>query len=88
MWWPLLGVATTLGEGAAGRGEGLGPQVNKSEEVFSEDYQMSDVQGGILLCDLSHDACDVPSDRMNDGQTPVKTLPSRNHCCRRYNIDN
>ena len=36
-----------------------------------------------LPCDLSHDVCDVtyPHPGQNDGQMPVKTLPSRNYCC-------
>ena len=42
---------------------------------------MSRGEKGTLLCDLSHDTCDVPTPfpcGQNDRETPVKTLPSRN----------
>ena len=64
-------------------------KVNRFEQV-----PRSDVRGrwGMVLgggypegrvCDLSHDACDVPNPPPVDKQTPVKTLPSRNFVCGR-----
>ena len=52
---------------------GVCPQMNKFEQVSSDDHQMS-VAGGVsqvpgpeqwgtLPCDLFHDACDVPIPR-------------------------
>ena len=66
--WPPVGVSSVWGEGVC-------PQVNKCEQVSSDDHQMSLArvcvcQGGCLLpCDLSHDACNVtylPPQRQTD----------------------
>ena len=69
-WWPPVDV-NTIG--------GIGPQMNKFEQV-SDDHQMSVTGGeGNLTCDLSHDIFDVitpPTPRV-DKQTPVKTLLTR-----------
>ena len=43
-------------------------------------------EGDTLPCDLSHETFDFtyhPPDRMTDGQTSVKTIPSRNFVCGR-----
>ena len=56
--WPPLDVST-------GEGVGGGHQVNKFEQVSSDDYQMLVVGVGPQVwcmgvsCDLFHDACDV-----------------------------
>ena len=74
-------------------GVGVGPEMNKFEQVSSDHNQMSLAGGrssglmsmegkGYLACHLSHDKFDVTYyphvDRMSGGQTPVKTLPSHN----------
>ena len=79
---------------------GGGLQVNKSEQVSSDDHQMSvagvgplqwwapDVnsrgyprsnvqgEGGTLLCDLLHDACDVTAPQQNDRHLWKHYLPA------------
>ena len=70
-------------------GQGVRPQVNKFEHVSNDDHQMSvagvgypgkyDILGGILPCDLSHDACNVtclPLDRMTDRHLRKHYLPT------------
>ena len=59
----------------------VGPQVNKFEQVFSDDHQMSVVErevGNYSTMDNSHMGF-PPSDR----QTPVKALPFFNFVCGR-----
>ena len=53
--WPL-GVSTFGGEGEVG----IQP-MNKFEQLSSDDHQMSVAGGGVgyLLCDPSHDPCDI-----------------------------
>ena len=72
--WPLLDVST-------GGSAEVGPQVNKFEQVSSDDHQMSVagedggrsprmMWGGVTLpCDLPHDAYDVPTTPSLNGMT-------------------
>ena len=76
---------------------GVGPQMNKFEQISSDHHQMSLVgiglqvscpgtgEGDTLPCNLSYDAFDVtyPPSPQNDRQKPVNTLPSHNFVCRR-----
>ena len=48
--WPPLDISA----GGGSWGGGLGPQVNKFEQVPRSDVQRA---GGILPCDLYYDAC-------------------------------
>ena len=76
---------------------GVGPQMNKFEQISSDHHQMSLVgkglqvscpgtgEGDTLPGNLSYDAFDVtyPLPPQNDREKPVKTLPSHNLVCRR-----
>ena len=76
------------------RGEGVSPQVNKFEEVFSNDHQMSVGVGRSHIWYPWGGVCtqvkcggvgtmrsNAPWDPPVDRQTPVKTLPSHNFVC-------
>ena len=68
------------------RCQGLGPQMNKFQQVSSDHHQISLARGrspGLMLrgtptCDLYHDAFGVSYPSPMDRQIPVKTLASRN----------
>ena len=84
-WWLPLGIST---------GGWVCPQMNKLEQVSSDDHQMSVVrecgiiyvrEGDTLPWDLSHYACDFPTPYgQNDRQMSVKTLPCPIFACRQY----
>ena len=82
-WWPPLNVSG---------GWGVGPQVNKFEQVFSDDHQMS-VAGlmsgiwgrgrveGYPCPEVSWVMVMWGPPNKNDRQTSAKTLPSCNFVC-------
>ena len=69
-------------------GAGVGPQVNKLEQVSSDDHQMPLARGYGWVCrggPLPYPMMHVmlPTPRGQNGHTFVKTLPSCNYCCGR-----
>ena len=63
--------------------EWIGPEMNKIEQVSSDDHQMS--LGGyvptVRPIPMMYVMLPISPHRQNDGQTSVKTLPSHNFVC-------